>query len=138
MKSNKIIIVFTIMIIAMLSGYFIYNHYQKINLAQFYYDNGDYSKASELKTGNISDKSRMLNLAKNWTNDLNSNEDLYIDIMLISSEIDINKGKDDVYVDKLEVYYQSIADHFNVSTSRLDEIGEMNSEEGTLVIKNLR
>lgn len=126
------------MIIAMLSGYFIYNHYQKINLAQFYYDNGDYSKASELKTGNISDKSRMLNLAKNWTNDLNSNEDLYIDIMLISSEIDINKGKDDVYVDKLEVYYQSIADHFNVSTSRLDEIGEMNSEEGTLVIKNLR
>lgn len=138
MKSNRIIIVFIGLVIAIFSGYFIYSHNQKISLAQYYYDTGDYKKASDLNVKDISDKARLLNLAKNWGNDLNKKEDLYITIMLVSSEIQINKGKDSTYADKLEVYYKNIADYLNISTSRLDEIGKMNSKEGTIALNNIK
>jgi len=138
MKTNKIIVIFIVIIIAMSGGFFAYKHNQKVNLAQYYYNIGDYQKASDLKVNNISDKSKMLNIAKNWRNDLNDDENLYITIMLISSEINLNKKVDISYVNKLEIYYKGIGNYFKISTNRLDDIGKMNSEDGTLAVKNLR
>ena len=58
--------------------------------------------------------------------------------MLISSEINLNKKVDISYVNKLEIYYKGIGNYFKISTNRLDDIGKMNSEDGTLAVKNLR
>jgi len=138
MKTNKIIGIFIVIIIAISVGFFAYKHNQKVSLAQYYYNIGDYQKASDLKVNNISDKSKMLNIAKNWRNDLNDDENLYITIMLISSEINLNKKVDTSYVNKLEIYYKSIGNYFSISTNRLDDIGKMNSEDGILAVKNLR
>ena len=118
--------------------FFAYKHNQKVNLAQYYYDIGDYQKASDLKVGDVSDKSKMLNIAKNWKNDLNDDENLYITIMLISSEINNNKKVDVSYVNKLEIYYKGIGNYFSISPNRLDDIGNMMSEDGILAVKNLR
>ena len=137
MKNSKIIIVFIVIIIAMFGGYFVYKHNQKVSLAQYYYDTGDYKKASDLKVGDISEKSVTLNIAKNWRSDLNNPEDLYITIMLMYDEIQANKEKDIEYVNKLETYYQSIADNFNISTNCLDDIGKMSPSEGTATVKSL-
>jgi len=138
MKSNKIIAVFIVIILSMFGGYFVYKHNQKVNLAQYYYDTGDYKKASDLKVGSISDKAIMLNIAKNWRNDLGNAQDLYITIMLVYDEIKANEKTDNDYANKLEVYYKGIADHFNISKDRLDEIGKMSPSEGTLIVKNLQ
>ena len=138
MKSNKIIAVFVVIIIAMFGGYFVYNHNQKVSMAKYYYDIGDYKKASDLKVGSISDKAIMLNIAKNWRNDLGNAQDLYITIMLVYDEIKANEKTDNDYANKLEVYYKGIADHFNISKDRLDEIGKMSPSEGTLIVKNLQ
>ena len=138
MKNSKIIIVFIVIIIAMFGGYFVYKHNQKVSLAQYYYDTGDYKKASDLKVGSISDKAIMLNIAKNWRNDLGNAEDLYITIMLVYDEIEANEKTDSDYANKLGVYYKSIADYFNISKDRLDEIGKMSPSEGTLIVKNLQ
>jgi len=137
MKTNKIIILFISIIIVMIGGYFVYSHNQKVNLAQHYYEIGEYKKASDLKIKSISDKVRMLNIAQNWRSDLGNDEDLYTTIMLVGDEIKAYKNTDSNYVDKLEVYYQSIANNFNISTNRLDDIGAMSSSEGTLAVKNL-
>ena len=137
MKSNKIIAIFMSVIIVIFGGYFIYSHTQKVNLAQHYYNIGDYSKASDLRVGGISDKAVMLNIANNWRNDLQNAEDLYITIMLMYDEIQANKEKDIEYVNKLETYYQSIADNFNISTNCLDDIGKMSPSEGTATVKSL-
>ena len=138
MKNNKIIVVFIVMVITMFGGYFVYNHNQKVNLAQYYYDIGEYEKASDLDIGDVSDKAIMLNIAKNWRNDLGNAQDLYITIMLVYDEIKANKKTDNDYANKLEVYYKGIADHFNISKDRLDEIGKMSPSEGTLIVKNLQ
>src|SRR3972149_2377178 len=109
MKTNKIIAIFIIIIISSIGGYFAYSHYQKVNLAQQYYDKGEYKKASDLKVGNISEKAITLNIAKNWRNDIGNNEDLYITIMLVYDEIEAFKNIDGAYANKLETYYQNIA-----------------------------
>jgi len=138
MKTNKIIMIFIVIIVLMSGGFFVYKHNQKVNLAQYYYNIGDYKKASDLKVGDVSDKSKMLNIVKNWRDDLNDDENLYIIIMLISNEINLNKKVDISYVNKLEIYYKGIGNYFKISTNRLDDIGKMNSEDGTLAVKNLR
>ena len=138
MKNTKITVIFIVMILSMFGGYFVYKHNQKVNLAQYYYDTGDYKKASDLKVGSISDKAIMLNIAKNWRNDLGNAQDLYITIMLVYDEIKANEKTDNDYANKLEVYYKGIADHFNISKDRLDEIGKMSPSEGTLIVKNLQ
>jgi len=137
MKSNKIIVVFIVIIITMFGGFYAYNHIQKVSLAKHYYDIGDYKKASDLKVGDISEKSVTLNIAKNWRSDLNNPEDLYITIMLMYDEIEANKEKDIEYVDKLNTYYENIADHFNISKNCLDDIGKMSPSDGTSTIKSL-
>lgn len=131
MKPTKIIIIFIVIIVAMLGGYWVYNYNQKVSLAQHYYNIGDYKKAYDLDMGRVSDKALVLNNSKNWRMDLERDvEALYVVIMIIYDEIEANEKTDSVYANKLGVYYQEIADHLNISKNHLDEIREMKSDKG--------
>jgi len=140
MKNSKIIIVFIMIIITSISGFFVYNHNKKVSLARYYYDIGEYQKASDLKIGEISDKARILNLAKNWRDNIEygDNQGIYITVMLISSDINKYDKTDNDYVNKLGLYYQNIANYYNISKNKLDEIANMDFAKGTSEIENLK
>jgi len=138
MKSNKIIAIFMLVIIVTFGGYFIYSHTQKVNLAQHYYNIGDYKKASDLKVGDISEKSGTLNSAELWRMDISDDFiTLFMTIQYIGGEIEENKN-DKIYVNRLKVYYKQIADYFNISEQQLDEIRKTDRiQDGANKLRNI-
>lgn len=139
MSKNKIIIIFVALVIVISCGFFFYNHQQKVSMAQFYYNSGDYKKAADLKIRDISKKADELNNAKNWRSkliyggndklyNLQVNGDtLYLNILSIHDAILYNDDK--TFVSKISPYYKEIADYLNTSTTTLDKIAEMNYQE---------
>jgi len=138
MKSNKIIAIFMLVIIVTFGGYFIYSHTQKVNLAQHYYNIGDYKKASDLKVGDISEKSGTLNSAELWRMDISDDFiTLFMTIQYIGGEIEENKN-DKIYVNRLKVYYKQMADYFNISEQQLDEIRKTDRiQDGANKLRNI-
>ena len=127
-----------LVIIVTFGGYFIYSHTQKVNLAQHYYNIGDYKKASDLKVGDISEKSGTLNSAELWRMDISDDFiTLFMTIQYIGGEIEENKN-DKIYVNRLKVYYKQIADYFNISEQQLDEIRKTDRiQDGANKLRNI-
>ena len=127
-----------LVIIVTFGGYFIYSHTQKVNLAQHYYNIGDYSKAYNLKVGDISEKSGTLNSAELWRMDISDDFiTLFMTIQYIGGEIEENKN-DKIYVNRLKVYYKQMADYFNISEQQLDEIRKTDRiQDGANKLRNI-
>ena len=148
MKSTKIIIIFIVLIISMSGGYWIYNHNQKVGLAQYYYNIGDYQKASDLKVDKISSNALSIVNAMGWEDDINKylkyNDKFYLSSFqgvienIYNSNLLLEHGSGDKNnVEILNKYYKQIADYLNVPESRLDEIVEMGSDKGIVELTNL-
>lgn len=149
MKNNKIIVVFIIMIVAMFSGYFAYNHNQKVSLAKYYYDVGDYKKASDLKVEDISDKASSIINAMSWEEQIDKfikyNDKFYLlsfDLVIeniYNANLLLKHGYGDKdFVDILNKHYKEIAEYLGTTENHLNEICEMDSEKSeTEIIKLL-
>ena len=139
MKNTKIIVIFMVIIIAMFGGYFVYKHNQKVSLAQYYYDIGDYKKASDLKVGDVSSKSLSIMNAMDWEDDVNKylkyNNKTYLLLFdttisnIYSANLLFKHGVGDKdEIDILNGYYKEIADYLGVSTNKLDQLNQIGSE----------
>jgi len=148
MKTNRIIVVFIVIIIAMFGGYLVYNHNQKVSLAQYYYNIGEYKKASDLKAGDVSDKALSIANAMSWEEDVSKylkyNDKFYLDMFdLTISNIYSAKllfkhevgDKDEI--DVLNGYYKEIADYLGVSTDKLDELNEIGLEKRIVELRKI-
>jgi len=148
MKTNKIIVVFIGVIILMSGGFFTYNHNQKVNLAQYYYDIGDYKKASNLKVSNISNKASSIINAMNWEEDVNKyvkyNDETYLILFdttisnIYTENLLLEHGSGDKNnVDVLNKYYKEIADYLGISVDKLDELNEIGSDKRIIEITKI-
>jgi|GEM_PF-2020121 len=137
MKNNKIIIIFIAIIVFTSSGYFYYNHQQNVNTAQHNYDTGNYQKAGNSNVGDVSRKSKTLSAMGNWKSSYYDADSLDNIITLIYNEMETYKTSDTSYFDKLNVYYQEIANNFSISTTRLDDINKMSSSDRMSAEKTL-
>ena len=140
MKSNKIIVIFIVIIIAMFGGYFVYKHNQKVSLAQYYYNIGDYKKASDLKVGDVSNKALSIVNAMDWKDDINKylkyNDKFYLDMFdltisnIYSANLLFKHGVGDKdEIDILNGFYKDIADYLGISINKLDELNGIGSEK---------
>jgi FtsH-binding integral membrane protein len=111
MNKEKIIIIFTVIIMAIFSGYLIYDHYQTINILQ-----------------SNTNRSNALNSAKNWRASSNNSFALSIDMVIIRSQMTIYKTSDIETFNKLKGYYGEIAEYLGTTEEHLDEICSMRQD----------
>jgi len=139
MKTNKIIVIFIVIIIAMSGGFFVQKHNQKVSLAQYYYNIGDYKKASDLDVGDVSSKALSIVNAMDWEDDVDKylkyNNKTYLLLFdttisnIYSANLLFKHGVGDKdEIDILNEYYKEIANYLGVSINKLDELNQIGSE----------
>jgi len=133
MKSNKIIVIFIVIIIAMFGGYFVYKYNQK---------------ASDLKVNNISNKASSIINAMNWKEDVNKyvkyNDETYLVLFdttisnIYTENLLLKHGLGDKNnVDILNKYYKEIADYLGISIDKLDKLNEIGSDKRIIEITKI-
>jgi hypothetical protein len=127
----------------MFSGYFFYKHQQKVNMAEYYYNRGDYQKAADLDVGDISSKALSIVNAMDWKEDVDRyfkyNNEIYLLLFdttisnIYSANLLFKHGSGDKdVVDILNGYYKEIADYLNVSTAKLDELNQIDYDKRSI------
>jgi len=120
MNKNKITAIFIAIILIIFSGCLIYNHYRITNILQ-----------------SNTNRSNVLNLAKNWKVASNNNSTLSLDILIIRSQMTLYKTSDIETFNKLKGYYREIAEYLGTTEKHLDEICSMGQDDSEKEIARL-
>lgn len=132
----------------MFGGYFVYNHYHKVSLAQYYFDIGEYEKASDLDVGDISRNASSIVSAMGWKEEVDKylkyNNKWYIKsfdtkiYLIYSNNLLFEHGAGDKNtIDIINKHYKDIADYLGVSTIWLDELNEMDMDKRVVELEKI-